>query len=378
MFIIPLKNAKVNNLTGSGAKRTFSRAFAIVTPSGEKNFFIARNYVEFEKWITALKPFTTDPDTSSSKIPATQNESSNGGLVTPPEEGLDSVMMTDDQLLSNENSDITDVDLIDASSMSGEVIGDINQHPDDSLHDLEDESVSQYSSTFDDADGEIPEGRRATFRHRMSKFSDAVKNVKLDKNPIRNRNGMNALAGPRNSVFRRQQGATSKSDTNTVGKVLRLKQVRDVNEEPSVKEKIQIEKGQLIVQFPGTWSVSVSIEIRSNIPSQSPETPDTEGQSKATEVMFTFDLAHDLHISDEKPNVWVLEKELTEIIRFHADISQNLVAIQNDPVAADLDIDGSSEIFSHLIHSGEMLGGVLNFLGDRCDEKPKFLASTGK
>ena len=248
--MISLKGAKIRALTGSGAKRTFSRAFAIIEVSGEKKFFISNSFKEYERWIAVLTDVTSDLITPDPAVDDPINDSSPAQLEA--DDGNNSVLNSSNYIyddvinVSNSRSAENDPDgealLIQLS---------------DSLHDeYEDDSVSQYSSSAPgDGDGESNGGRRAKFRDRMaktkdmmSKVRDAVKkNVKIDTNAMKQLNST-TFPKPRKPVFaRRQHGHLSGKESGT-----RLKHVRESEDEPHVKESVNIiEPGQVLCYFNG-------------------------------------------------------------------------------------------------------------------------------
>ena len=53
--MISLIGTTIHSVSGSGAKRVLSRTFALVEQNGQKTFFVAPSYGEFESWVSSLK-----------------------------------------------------------------------------------------------------------------------------------------------------------------------------------------------------------------------------------------------------------------------------------------------------------------------------------
>lgn len=363
--MISLKGAKVRALTGSGAKRTFGRAFAIIELNGEKKFFISNSYKEYERWIAVLTDVTSDFTFSDSAVDDMVDDSSVRQLRV--DDG-------DNSILSSSNHNYEDV-INGINSRSGEngPDGEALIQLSDSLHDeYEDDSVSQYSSSAPgDGDGESNGGRRAKFRDRMSKTKDRMskvrdavkKNVKIDTNAIRQLNSTTFQKQRRPVFTRRQHTHLSGKESGT-----RLKHVRESEDEPHIKELISpIERKQVLCSFDGEWTVDTEVTTSVSVVDASEEESDEKNDAHCSKrnILFSINMVQNLQSGDDEvPTSSIISKTLPELIKFQSNMSVVLVTIKDNPMAADLDITGAPEIFSLIISSGKMLDGILGLLAD--------------
>ena len=364
-----MANAKIKSVSGSGAKKVFNRAFAIVESKGKNTFFIAPSYAEYEKWIGALGAATrgiTDP--SLSTAPAAElprpTASDTQSLDGQPSEVYGVIAQTDTPNMQDSISHAVPTSFDDRSvglrasdpremmeqQQFGDslVASDITPTP---SYDVLDDDFS-YSSTLDES--EMQSGRRgAKFRDRMSKLSAKVKdNVKT----INEKNAMNP-------VFARRQQNRSSSTSGVSGAssaAIKLRHVSVKDEEPHTKEPIKIEKNQQLLSIPDVWDCEVKIDAITASQSPAPETivPD---RGKDPEFCFDIQLSR-RRIHEEGLTTQRVKKSLSDMLHFHSTISATLVAIQNAPSAAGLSVlkgEGSNEVFAQVIYSGKMLHGLM-------------------
>ena len=82
-------------------------------------------------------------------------------------------------------------------------------------------------------------------------------------------------------------------------------------------------------------------------------------------ILFSVNMFQEMESGDgDKTISSIISKTLPELIKFHANISEMLVTIKNNPTIADLDITGVPKIFSLVMSSGKMLHGFLGLLTD--------------
>jgi len=82
-------------------------------------------------------------------------------------------------------------------------------------------------------------------------------------------------------------------------------------------------------------------------------------------ILFSVNMFQEMVSGDgDKTISSIISKTLPELIKFHANISEMLVTIKNNPTIADLDITGVPKIFSLVMSSGKMLHGFLGLLTD--------------
>ena len=378
--MISLVDATIHSVSGSGAKRIFSRAFALVELSGKKTFFIAPTYEEFESWVKALRSAIggnkgqLPPNESSTEVSQgneerllptefTRDPNNQSTEDTP---NLDVIAPTnfDDFRGTIVSFDESSFDL--TASESGEAIqqefprdGPVASISEDGFED----SIS-ISSALDEH-GPSSDKRGAKFRDRMAKMKASVKNnVKTMNENVKNMKTENRVA-------RRQRVGSSSARMVSSSTSMKLKHVKANDDEPNTKEAVKIASNQELHLIPDIWRCQVKIDIATKkvdghkAPSSRQEPSAFLPDEGTKETFLRLDIKlSSCNITDNNESAFIhLTKTFSELLDLHATVSATLIAIQQNPQAASLEIlesGGYEELFSHMINSGKVLQGLIH------------------
>ena len=363
-----MTTASVKSVTGSGAKRIFTRAFAIVENTGKETVFIAPSFAEFEKWIPALKRSCGEGVSSVKTTTASLLD-----IIEPrflnasPEVDVNTISsdIIDSSSVNMSFDDDADLEVLDRNEFGDQLsITDSFLGIDAASTVSEDgiEEFHSYASKSDDIEG-ITSKRGAKFRDRMAKIKSSVKNNVKNMNENVNVKIMKMEKHAMKPAFARRDIQHSGSGQLSINAPLKLKQVKVASEEPQAKEQIKLDPEQKLHSVPGEWTCSVSITSNRDRLSQLDH---PSGQETQVERMF-----FSIHMSRESiaTNIASVDssvmKSLSDILKLYTTISEVLVAIQNDPLAAGLgrdEIDSYQNLFSQVLSSGRVLSGLLNLL----------------
>jgi len=364
--LINLTRASVKSVTGSGAKRIFTRAFAIVENTGKETFFLAPSFAEFEKWVSALKR-----SCGEGVSPVKTSTASLLEIIEP--RFLNTLPEADVNTISSDIIDSSSVNIsfdedADLEVLNRNEFGDQLSTTDsfagiDAASTMSEDGSEDFHSSAsksDDIEGSASK-RGAKFRDRMAKIKSSVKNNV--KNMNENVKIMKMEKHSMNPAFARRDIQPSRSGHLSINAPLKLKQVKVASEEPRAKEQIKLDPKQKLYSVPGKWICSVSVTSNRDRLSQlhHPSGQEIEDESLTFSIHMSLEsIANKIASVDSS-----VMKSLSDILKLYTTISEVLVAIQNDPVAAGLDrdeIDSYQNLFSQVLSSGRVLSGLLNLL----------------
>ena len=334
--------------------------------------FIAPSYSEYEQWIAVLKRATNAKVDTTAPQTEPEGELNASVLETNVEPDAPEVITTnyfdarptiasfDDislDMLGSDSKDSATDDIDLTPSLSGDAVIAV------------DDNLSQ-SSFFEQP---LPAAgkRGAKFREKMAKIKTSVKNnVKTMNDNVKN---IKMDKTGKTPVFTRRQRSSNANTDLPPSAALKIKEVRVNNEEPPTKSLIELEKNQKLHSLPGVWTCEVMLDIVSQIDDgiTNKSSPIKETvippsfEEKRPELLLDINLScKTLNSVNELSSIQV-RKSLPEMLIFHSNISANLVAIQQNPSAADLDIllsENGKDLFAQVVYSGKVLQGLVPLL----------------
>lgn len=214
------------------------------------------------------------------------------------------------------------------------------------------DTQSLSENTSNDESSESFEGaKKLKFRekakNRMSQIGTAVKNnVKIDKNAIRQLNS---------GTFQNMHVKPNTSNTNRLPQdsPLKIRGLTHCSEVPEIKEKI-IHRDQKMCTITGFWVAKVH--------GIKPDDHDDQNSISKAKVSIHLQCMDWKGHEHEKPSDIYITKDFSELIKFHADVSDGLLAIRHDLKATgfnSMNQDTKDTLFAQVLHSGRLLKGLL-------------------
>ncbi len=357
LYLISLIGTTIHSVSGSGAKRVLSRAFALVEQNGQKTFFVAPSYGEFESWVSFLKLALGDveipPDRKKSEeiVPSETTRGVNSSGTTNletivPREYDDfngTICSFDDPLL-----DLSASESVGAASSS---------FSEDGL----DDSYT-ISSTFDETNESSSDKRGAKFRDRMAKMKASM------KNNVKNMNE-NVKKKTENRVGRKQRSGASSNGMALPNSSMKMKQIRVNNVEPQTKEDVKIAPHQELHMMPGNWECQVQISAITVEPGLTEDlyTKDESLQQILIDITLTRN-----GISNKIDPVGThLKKSLSEFLDLLSTVMATLITMKQNA----RQVNRHDLLLTHLVNSGQVLQGLIPLAKPQC---PKHFDHIGK
>jgi len=390
-------------LVGDGAKRRdLQKGFAIVDSKQNKRFFILETFSLYEKWVNAiLRTLSSHRNTSDDFETKNMEEFDKTNEDIEVSDGLkreEDNVITESQSFASEQSETYEHDRnentfemkklnlrekaksrmsqmsiavkktvkIDTKPMrqlnnsssfdhkkseestNNETSSDKNVLQDTNTIISESRSFQSEDSVLlcesDDIDGSKILSLREKAKSRMSQLSTAVKkNVKIDSNAIKQLNS---------STFQHLRKPSSNHLEEPP--LLKIRGLQHGMSPPLLKETIDL-KDQKMCQITGLWVAKVSsVQIDDIISTSATKLPHVCIQLRRGEWVETNITAEPIYVT----------KNISQLLKFHAELSDALLCIQNDLTAAGLESlnkETNGLLFAQILHSGRLLQGLLQY-----------------
>ncbi len=321
---VNLNGAKLLALTGGGGvkRRDLQKGFAIIECSGKHSFFMTETFAEYEKWVIAIQ-----------------------------------------RSLSSQNNNLKDQApfdiLVDADIIETESENDfaIDEMQSDYASIADSQSImSEESNTNHGSDIERTKklNLREKAKNRMSQTLTAVKkNVKIDTNAIRQLN---------NGAFQNMNVGRKPNNFNNITRLsdnpstLKLRGLKYGTTAPVIKEQI-VHRDQEMCAMIGVWGANASF-VSTHVEDQQNT---NANRGKINIELKCYKWKEEV---DNKPADILISKEISELLKFHSELSDALLAIRRNIEITGLTLANkdSNDLFSQVLHSGRLMKGMLDHL----------------
>ncbi len=335
------------------------KGFAIIDSDGKKRFFIAETYAHYEKWIHAISKAMPSKGNGSNSSETNGIEKTEDATVE-----IKSIFRSESQessVLKNGTGSL-DGSIFKSGSLDGSIAKN-NSHDTSSIANEQDQSgditsLPDYPSiesedglSIDDSEGLSKLNLREKAKNRMSKFGTAMKNnVKIDKR---------AIQQPFQKIARKTTARNPNSTRSLHNPVMKVRGIQHSDNEPVIKEQI-VHKDQQLCTISGTWVSKIK------------DNNNYDGMPSTTDVNIDIQLEC-LQWKEngiEAPSNIMVTKSVSELLKFHAEVSDALLLIRRDLNAAGLKAlpdEDTNNIFAQVLHSGRIFKGLLLYKDDRSE-----------
>ena len=370
-------------LKGGAKKRDLQKGFAIIDSNGTKRFFITETYSQYEKWVSAINKTISKQDQSSSQdvgldnlqesisehahstkesntefktdsrsVPDIQdsfsqdhsmnhefNETNDGNKLKLREKAKNRMLQFGSAVKKNKNAIKQRIATIDTNGIEmNDELGFDNDSVQDSKT-LFPEEVLDNEETKDIIDSKKMKLREKA-KHSMAKIKSNI-----DKNAIKQ---FNAGSMPKMSMRPKNNHNLLQDQPS-----LRIRGLNTSGEAPLVKEKI-IHSDQEMLTMQGTWIATVT--------SSEKEIKSEDNTTSEVHFFIYVQCEQLLDSGVEKPHDVSVTKDFSDLMMFHAEISDALVSMRNNLPASGLIVADNIELlFAEISHCGRLLKGFLNY-----------------
>jgi len=204
--------------------------------------------------------------------------------------------------------------------------------------------------SIDDPEGFSKLNLREKAKSRMTKFGTAMKNnVKIDKK---------AIQQPFQKIARKTTARNSNSTRLIQNPAMKVRGIQHSADEPIIKEQI-IHKDQKMCTVLGTWVSNIFTSEKTKDHDQPPTTD--------VKIEIQLECLQWKENDVDSPQNIMVSKSVSELLKFHADVSDALLLIRRDLNAAGLKSlpdEDSNNIFAQVLHSGRIFKGLLLYKDD--------------